>query len=152
VGVLISPFTYVCLQLFYYENAIAPNYGILTNQIIYYILFSIYIIPFTYLSDVMLHNCQELIHGWKIYDYLAYQRYRFSVREFRWMLRNPVMDESISEVRNMLYVVIVVIVVIVIVIVCLLLLLHHMLTLSHPQHPPYTHTPTPLYRYRSSSQ
>ena len=96
-GLLISPPMYLCLQLFVDSSSIAPNYNILSNQIIYYILFSIIVIPFTFMGDVFLHNSNELVHGWKIFDYLSYQRYRFSVREYRWMLRNPVMDESISE-------------------------------------------------------
>lgn len=96
-GLIISPLTYVCLQLFYYTNQIAPLYAILTNQIIYYILFAVVIIPFTFGADVFNFNTNELVHGWKVFDYLAYQRYRFSVREYRWMLRNPVVDESISE-------------------------------------------------------
>ena len=94
---IIAPAVYACLQLFYNENQIAPNYLIQTNQIIYYIVFAVIIVPFTLVTDTFLHNTQELIHGWKIYDYLSYQKYRFSVREYRWMLRNPVVDESISE-------------------------------------------------------
>eukprot|EP00599_Poterioochromonas_sp_BG-1_P003191 CAMPEP_0173133270 /NCGR_PEP_ID=MMETSP1105-20130129/630_1 /TAXON_ID=2985 /ORGANISM="Ochromonas sp., Strain BG-1" /LENGTH=1788 /DNA_ID=CAMNT_0014044913 /DNA_START=1672 /DNA_END=7038 /DNA_ORIENTATION=+ len=96
-GMLVSPIASYVLFMFYHENQIAPLYNILENQIGYYIMYSAFIIPFTYMSDTFLHNCQELIHGWKVYDYLSYQRYRFSVREYRWMLRNPVVDESISE-------------------------------------------------------
>eukprot|EP00975_Prorocentrum_lima_P047380 9906748-Prorocentrum_lima.AAC.1 len=47
--------------------------------------------------DVFLLNAQELAHGWRVYDYVSYQRYRFSVREYRWILSCPVVDESISE-------------------------------------------------------
>lgn len=96
-GIILSPLAFAVLDLFFNENQIAPGYGILTNQFIYYISFAIVIVPFTLVADVFGQNCQELIHGWKIFDYLSYQRYRFSVREYRWMLRNPVVDESISE-------------------------------------------------------
>ena len=88
-GLILAPITYACLQLFP-ENKIASNYSILSNQIFYYIIFAFLIIPFTFVCDTFLHNANELLHGWKIYDYLSYQRYRFSVREYRWMLRNPV--------------------------------------------------------------
>jgi len=97
VGTVISPVIYGILQMFYNENQIAANYQIKTNQIIYYISFAAVIIPFTLVCDTFLLNTQELLHGWKIYDYLAYQRYRFSVREYRWVLRNPIVDESIAE-------------------------------------------------------
>eukprot|EP00981_Chlorochromonas_danica_P002026 scaffold413_cov176-Ochromonas_danica.AAC.22 len=96
-GRILAPITYACLQLFYNQNMIAPNYQILENQTVYYITFAVMCVPFYFLSDTFIQNCQELIHGWKIFDYLSYQRYRFSVREYRWMLRNPVVDESISE-------------------------------------------------------
>ena len=42
-------------------------------------------------------NVQELFHGWKVYDYVSYQKYRFSVRETRWMMDSKVLDESIAE-------------------------------------------------------
>lgn len=32
-----------------------------------------------------------------MYDYIAYQKYRFSVRQHRWMMRNETLDESIAE-------------------------------------------------------
>lgn len=37
------------------------------------------------------------MHGWRVYDYIAYQKYRFSVRQHRWMMRNETLDESIAE-------------------------------------------------------
>jgi hypothetical protein len=84
VGLVLAPVTYACLQIFYVENQIAQNYEILTNQLIYYIAFSIIIIPFQFCCDNLLFNSQELIFGWKLYDYVAYQRYRFTVREHRY--------------------------------------------------------------------
>lgn len=39
----------------------------------------------------------QLVHGWRVYDYIAYQKYRFSVRQHRWMMRNETLDESIAE-------------------------------------------------------
>merc|ERR1711981_1172039 len=97
MNLILSPIVYYELDLFYDQDLIAETYAIKTNQIIYYIEFAFFMIPFTLVCDVFLLNAQELIHGWKIYDYLAYQRYRFSVREHRWMMRNQVIDESISE-------------------------------------------------------
>lgn len=97
LGLVLSPLVYAQLAIFYDDDKIAEVYAIKTSQIIYYIEFAAIIIPFTLVCDVFLMNAQELIHGWKIFDYLAYQRYRFSVREHRWMMRNIVIDESISE-------------------------------------------------------
>jgi hypothetical protein len=94
---VLSPLVYAQLEIFYDDDAIASTYAIKLDQILYYIVFAAFVIPFIFVCDVFLMNAQELIHGWKIHDYLAYQRYRFSVREHRWMMRNNVVDESISE-------------------------------------------------------
>ena len=41
---------------------------------------------------------QELNMGWKVYDYVAYQDYRFQVREKRWQMAAwDTLDESIAE-------------------------------------------------------
>merc|ERR1711871_1611368 len=96
-ALIITPIINIWLGMFYGEAEIASNYEILENQMIYYILFAFVIIPFQFICDVFLLNAAELVHGWKVYDYVAYQRYRFSVRDERWMLRNAILDESISE-------------------------------------------------------
>lgn len=96
-GTFTLPFAYIMLSVFYEETQIAQLYNILKVQMIYYYSFAITSVPFQCVMDVLLHNSNELIHGWKIYDYVAYQRYRFTVREYRWALRNNIADESIPE-------------------------------------------------------
>jgi hypothetical protein len=94
---IISPVLYQWLSLFYQESQIAALYAIKENQTIIYVSFAAVIVPFTFLTDVLIHNTLELVHGWKIYDYVSYQRYRFTVREHRWLMRNEIFDESIGE-------------------------------------------------------
>ena len=55
------------------------------------------IIPFQIAADVLIHSSQELFHGWKIYDYLIYTRYRFLQRETRWKGLEDSLDECIDE-------------------------------------------------------
>jgi hypothetical protein len=88
---------YYQLDTFYFLDSIANNYNIGKNQTLFYYSFAFFIVPFALVGDVFTQNTQELIWGWKVNDYLAYQKYRFSVREHRWMLRNQVVDESISQ-------------------------------------------------------
>merc|ERR1712054_414489 len=64
---------------------------------LYYIVFSIVIIPFQYISDILCLQVLELTHGWKIYDYLVYTRYRFLQRETRWKGLEDSLDECIEE-------------------------------------------------------
>merc|ERR1711871_991113 len=73
-------------------------YGIKATELYYYMIFSIVTVPFTFFADMFLLHTQELAHGWKVYDFIAYQRYRFSVRETRWQMSNfDTLDESIAE-------------------------------------------------------
>ena len=54
----------------------------------------VYIVFFTIVGCLTM----ELAHGWKLYDYISYQKYRFSVREVRWQISAAdTLDESIAE-------------------------------------------------------
>jgi hypothetical protein len=81
-SLILAPVLYQWLSLFYEESQIAKLYNIKENQTIIYISFAFFVIPFTFLTDVFIHNTLELVHGWKIYDYISYQRYRFTVTFF----------------------------------------------------------------------
>lgn len=41
---------------------------------VYYLAFAVVIIPFSLVMDVFVLNTQELVHGWRVYDYIAYQK------------------------------------------------------------------------------
>ena len=97
VGTVLTPVLFWSLDLFFVESGIPTAYLILKNQMIYYIAFRIINVPFQLLCDVFLLNSEELIFGWRIFDYISYQKYRFSVREHRWALRNSIFDESINQ-------------------------------------------------------
>jgi hypothetical protein len=60
-------------------------------------MFALVMVPAQFVADVWLLNAQELVHGWKLYDYVSYQKYRFSVREYRWQMKCETLDESIAE-------------------------------------------------------
>ncbi len=75
---------------------IPEMYAIRGTNLIYYTIFSVVIIFFTLVMDMFLLNALELIHGWRLYDYVSYQQYRFSVREKRWQLYSTEFDEAIS--------------------------------------------------------
>lgn len=72
-------------------------YGIRSTDLSFYTIFSFVIIPATLCLDIFLFNTLELVHGWRLYDYISYQKYRFSVREERWLFLSQAYDESISE-------------------------------------------------------
>ena len=62
------------------ETQITIKYGISTFMSKYFI-FALYLPLFQLILDVFILNTQELVFGWKVYDYVSYQRYRFSVRD-----------------------------------------------------------------------
>lgn len=100
INVAVNPFSFTILYMFYTESQIASNYFVLLNEIAYFIGFPGFIIPFKFISDVFYLNTLELMYGWKLYDYIAYLQYRFTVREHRWILRNTILDESITEEKQ----------------------------------------------------
>ena len=92
-----TPFT-TALLIFYREECGLPAlYGIKEQDMSYYVYFQGMIIPFQIVADVFIHSCNELYHGWKIYDYLVYTRYRFLQRECRWKGLEDSLDECIDE-------------------------------------------------------
>ena len=76
-----------CLALFMvFRDAlgIPALYSIKQQDMEYYLYFALIIIFFQLCVDMFVHGVLELFHGWKIYDYLVYTRYRFLQRETRW--------------------------------------------------------------------
>jgi hypothetical protein len=71
-------------------------YGFRKKDLLIYLLFSVVIIPFWIVMDIITFNIQELFHGWKVYEYLKYARYRFINRTSRWKGFERVYDESID--------------------------------------------------------
>ena len=95
-AMMVFPAVNLFLMYFPNEVQITVNYGIKTYMSKYF-LFAFYMPLFQLMLDVFILNSQELIYGWKVYDYVSYQRYRFSVRDHRWMMNSKVLDESIAE-------------------------------------------------------
>merc|ERR1712072_372755 len=79
------------------EVQMTKLYNIKNNDMLYFLLFSVVLIPFQFVADVFTLSVLELFHGWKIYDYLIYTRYRFLQRETRWKGLEDSLDECIDE-------------------------------------------------------
>ena len=92
-----TPIIIILLMVFRDELGISKIYGIKEQDMEYYLTFAIVIIPFQIIADIFIHSSQELFHGWKIYDYLVYSRYRFLQRETKWKGLEDSLDECIDE-------------------------------------------------------
>ena len=71
-------------------------FGFRKKDLIIYLLFAIVIVPFQIVIDIFIFNTQELFHGWKVYEYMKYARYRFNNRTARWKGLEKSYDESID--------------------------------------------------------
>jgi len=89
-GMFLGGIINLFLLLFPKETQMPDFYGIRERDLIFYTWFAFYIALWTLGMDVFLLNSQELIWGWKVYDYVSYQKYRFSVRDHRWMMDSKV--------------------------------------------------------------
>merc|ERR1711937_863197 len=95
---MLTPLVNWHLIVFGQYTEIPDLYGIKSKDLFFYFLFAMINIPFSLACDMFLLMAQELIHGWKVYDYVAYQNYRFQVREQRWQMAAwDTLDESIAE-------------------------------------------------------
>ena len=92
-----QPFMIMLLMVFRAEIQIPDIYGIREQDMQFYLWFQIVILFFQLSADMLMHNVQELFHGWKLYDYLVYTRYRFLQRETRWKGLEDSLDECIEE-------------------------------------------------------
>ena len=98
LSLLYYPFIMMVILIFRDEAEITKIYGIKEADMEYYILFALAIIPFQIIADAFLHNSLELLHGWKILDYLEYCRLRFYQREVWWKgLESNTLDECIED-------------------------------------------------------
>ncbi|KAF4030711.1 hypothetical protein GN244_ATG17470 [Phytophthora infestans] len=86
----------LAFQAFFSDDTQMPAlYGVRQTDLLYYALFSLFIIPSNFVLGALQLNTMELAHGWKLYEYSAYQRHRFATRDTRWPLAHTAADESI---------------------------------------------------------
>lgn len=95
-SVFISPLFIIAIIIFNNETQIPSNYDIRSNDLIYYLLFSIIIILFQMTVDVFLLNVQEIFHGWPIYAYMEFAKHRFANRTVRWKGHDNRLDETLN--------------------------------------------------------
>lgn len=91
----IAPILLAFQSFFSNDTQMPALYGVRQTDLLYYVLFSVFIIPSNFVLGALQLNTMELAHGWKLYEYSAYQRHRFSTRDTRWPLGYTSADESI---------------------------------------------------------
>jgi hypothetical protein len=97
IALYLSPVVIVMLIVFREPWGIAPEYGIRVVDMFYYLLFALLIIPAQLVIDIIIFNCQELFHGWRIQEHMYFMEYRFRNRTERWVALTPNMDMAVAK-------------------------------------------------------
>lgn len=102
MSLYLSPFVIAFIIIFNVETGIPANYGIRQRDLLYYLMFAGVVLPAQVTMDIFLLNCQELLHGWPLFDYVDFSRWRFKSRAMTWKGLEPNVDETLSpEVQSM---------------------------------------------------
>ncbi|GLD93027.1 hypothetical protein PINS_up001619 [Pythium insidiosum] len=97
LGLFFQPVIISIMMVFRQEVMLPIIYNIREKDMEIYLWYSLIILFFQLVTEVFVLNVVELFHGWKLYDYLVYCRYRFLQREHRWKGMEPNLDECIDE-------------------------------------------------------
>ena len=100
-GGMLLPFMCLLLILLYRETEMASRYNINQHDLLYYCLFAFYMIPWMSIVDSLVLSSQELLYGWRMHDYLSFQRWRFANRANMWNLLSQKDDSVSRSLQNM---------------------------------------------------
>ena len=89
-------FVYLFIQ-FRTQCGVPAGYNIRQSDMVIYMMFQLVLLPFQAVMDVFHLMTMEVYHGWKVYEYMVYSRYRFLQRETRWKGMEDSLDECIGE-------------------------------------------------------
>ena len=96
-AVFMAPFVLFFIYMFADETQVPKNYGIQQSDVSYYVLFSVVDIVPHLIIDVLLFHLVESLYGYKLFDYLTYNAYRFKTRNKDWKYGPEAkLDRSIS--------------------------------------------------------
>jgi hypothetical protein len=95
-ALFLTPVVLVFVIFFAQETKIPQNYSIRKSDLNYYLMFSIIMIFPQLIVNIFLLHILEVLHGFKIYDYLTFSEYRFKIRTKKWINRLP-LDRSVSN-------------------------------------------------------
>ena len=96
IVLFINPLFIALIWVFYDETQVAAEYGIRTQDFLYYFMFSVVIIPFQIVIDVFFQNIVEWYFKLPVHDYLDYLHFRFACRTTRWKGNEEVPNKQVS--------------------------------------------------------
>ncbi len=102
IGLLYQPFTFWIIWSYYNEINIALSWGIKEKDFIYYFLFSIVIIPFQFVIDVLNYNMELFFYDIDMMKAFSFWRQSFEARTSEWKAFDPA-DEGLEYEKRNLY-------------------------------------------------
>jgi len=93
-ALFITPVVLIFIIFFAQETKIPKNYSIRTSDLNYYLIFTVIIIFPQLAINIFLLHILEVLHGFKMYDYLTYCEFRFKNRTTNWINHQP-LDKSV---------------------------------------------------------
>ena len=100
LGSIVSPIAIIILWLFREQFEVTKYYGMRSADLIYFWLFSMFLVPALWVVDIFLFNLNELLWNWKLFDYVQFCNDRFANRTRRWIgLDNRINEELPPDLR-----------------------------------------------------
>jgi len=93
-ALFITPVVLVFIIFFAQETKIPQSYSIRRSDLNYYLIFSVILILPQLVINIFLLHILEILHGFKMYDYLTYCDFKFRNRSSKWINSQP-LDKSI---------------------------------------------------------
>ena len=100
-ALFITPVVLIFIIFFAQETKIPQNYSIRKSDLNYYLIFSIILIFPQLVINIFLLHILEVLHGFKIYDYLTYCDFRFRNRTSKWINNQPLDRSIIHSYRSL---------------------------------------------------
>ena len=100
LGSIVSPLTVVVLYLFKEEFEVSQLYGMRSADLVFFMYFSMFLVPALWVVDIFLFNLNELLYNWKLFEYVQFCNERFANRSRRWVgLDNTINEELPPDLR-----------------------------------------------------
>jgi hypothetical protein len=97
LSLIYSPFAILLLYIFDTETRFVTNYGLRRENVPFYLLFSVLIIPFQVGLELAINHAFDASMQTRIYDYMYLCEWRWKNRLTRWLLDDARLDSSIGQ-------------------------------------------------------
>ena len=92
-SIILKPLLLILIKIYAKETMIPTLYQIKYNNFDFYLYFAVLIVIPQIFIDIFVMNSLELVHGFKLFDYFCYCKYRFENRA------TPLMSENMDLER-----------------------------------------------------